>query len=124
MGGMGTRVKSRLKPRRRHFIKEWRKFRGLTQEQLAERVGVAISSISQLETMKQGYSQPTLEAIADALNCEPADLLMRNPGAPNDPNNPGGGGPNIWSIWENLDQPAKNQAIQILETFRKTGTAN
>ena len=114
MGGMGTRVKSRLKPRRRHFIKEWRKFRGLTQEQLAERIGVAISSISQLETMKQGYSQPTLEAIADALNCQPADLLMRDPTQPEA----------IWTIWEKLDQPSKNQAIQILETFRKTGTAN
>lgn len=116
MTGMGTRVKSRLKnpQRRRHFIKEWRKFRGLTQEQLAERIGVAVSSISQLETMKQGYSQPTLEAIADALDCEPADLLMRNPTQPEA----------IWSIWETLDQPAKNQAIQILETFRKTGTGN
>lgn len=116
MGDMGTRVKSRLKQpqRRRHFIKEWRKFRGLTQEQLAERIGVAVSTISQLETMKQGYSQPTLEALADALGCEPADLLMRNPGQPNE----------IWSIWENLDQPAKIQAIQILETFRKTGSEN
>lgn len=123
MGGMGTRVKTRLKEpqRRRHFIKEWRKFRGLTQEQLAERVGVAVSSISQLETMKQGYSQPTLEAIADALQCEPADLLMRKPPNKDDPDDPNGG---IWSIWENLDQPAKIQAIQILETFRKTGTEN
>lgn len=122
MYGMGTRVKSRLKEpqRRRHFIKEWRKFRGLTQEQLAERVGVAVSSISQLETMKQGYSQPTLEAIADALQCEPADLLMRKPPNKDDPD-PNNG---IWSIWENLDQPAKIQAIQILETFRKTGTGN
>lgn len=116
MAGMGTRVKSRLKEpqRRRHFIKEWRKFRGLTQEQLAERIGVAVSTISQLETMKQGYSQPTLEAIADALGCEPADLLMRNPGQPNE----------IWSIWETLDQPQKIQAVRILETFKKTGTGN
>ena len=115
MGGMGTRVKSRLKkPRRRHFIREWRKFRGLNQEQLAERVGVAVSSISQLETGKQGYSQPTLEAIADALGCEPSDLLMRDPTQPE----------GIWSIWENLDPPAKIQAIQILETFKKTGTSN
>jgi transcriptional regulator with XRE-family HTH domain len=109
---MGTRVKSRLKERRRHFIKEWRKSRGLTQEQLAERIGVAVSTISQLETGKQGYSQPTLEAIADALGCEPADLLMRNPNQQNE----------IWSIWETLDAPAKIQAVRILETFKKTGT--
>jgi transcriptional regulator with XRE-family HTH domain len=120
MVGMGTRVKSRLKEpqRRRHFIKEWRKARGLTQEQLAERIGVAVSTISQLETMKQGYSQPTLEAIADALNCEPADLLMRKPPSKNS-DDPSDG---IWSIWETLDPPAKIQAVKILETFKKTGT--
>lgn len=121
MAAMGTRVKSRLKEpqRRRHFIKEWRKAKGLTQEQLADRVGVAVSTISQLETMKQGYSQPTLEAIADALGCEPADLLMRTPPSKDNEDDPNNG---MWSIWEKLDQPAKNQAIKILETFQKTGT--
>ncbi len=111
MCGMGTRVKSRLKEpqRRRHFIKEWRKYRGLTQEQLAERIGVAVSTISQLETMKQGYSQPTLEAIADALGCEPADLLMRNPTSDD----------HMWSILESLDPPARNQIIEIAKTFKR-----
>jgi transcriptional regulator with XRE-family HTH domain len=90
----------------------------LTQEQLADRVGVAVSTISQLETMKQGYSQPTLEAIADALGCEPADLLMRKPPSKDDddPNN------GIWSIWEKLDVPARNQVVEIAKTFKRTGT--
>ena len=123
MAAMGTRVKSRLKQpeRRRHFIKEWRKHRGLTQEQLAERIGVAVSTISQLETGKQGYSQPTLEAIADALNCGPADLLMRRPPSKDDPSDPNDG---MWSIWETLDIPARNQVVEIAKTFRKTGTNN
>jgi transcriptional regulator with XRE-family HTH domain len=108
---MGTRVKSRLKQpqRRRHFIKEWRKARGLTQEQLADRIGVAVSTISQLETGKQGYSQPTLEAIAEALDCEPADLLMRDPGRQDA----------MWSIWEGLDIPAREQITEIAKTFKK-----
>lgn len=63
----------------RHFIKEWRKAAKLTQEQLASILEVAVSGISQLETGKQGYSQPMLEALADAFDCEPADLLMKNP---------------------------------------------
>ena len=113
---MGTRVQSRLKSgvRRRHFIKEWRKHRGLSQEQLAERVGVAVSTISQLENGRQGYSQATLEALAEALNCQPADLLMRDPSRP----------AAIWSIWEDLPEQSRDQAIQILETFRRTGTGN
>lgn len=108
---MGTRVTSRLKghERRRHFIKEWRKHRGLTQEQLADRIGVATSSISQLERFQQGYSQATLEAIAYALQCEPADLLVRNPTDEDA----------IWSIWDGLDQPAKKQVTEIAKTFRR-----
>lgn len=111
VGGMGTRVKARINQpqRRRHFIKEWRKHRKMTQEQLAERIGVAVSTISQLETMKQGYSQPTLEAIADVLDCEPADLLMRKPG---------GDGP-VWSIIESLDAPAREQIAEIAKTFKR-----
>ena len=108
---MGTRVKSRLKSpqKRRHFIKEWRKHRGLTQEQLAERIGVAVSTISQIETMKQGYSQPTLEALADALQCEPADLLMRDPSREDA----------LWSIWESLEPAQRNQITEIAKTFRR-----
>jgi transcriptional regulator with XRE-family HTH domain len=111
MAGMGTRVTSRLKTtqRRRHFIREWRKHRGLTQEQLAERIDVAVSTISQLETNKQGYSQATLEALAWALQCEPADLLMRDPTKEDA----------LWTIWEGLDAPSKQQIVEIAKTFKR-----
>ena len=66
----------------RHFIREWRKFRGLTQEQLASRLEVDRTTISKIESGKQEYSQGFLEATAYALRCEPADLIMRDPLAP------------------------------------------
>lgn len=96
----------------RHFIREWRKHRGYTQEQLAEALGVTHGTISQLETGKINYTQPMLEALAKALACEPADLIMRDPDSA------------IWSIMDNLkamhpDQQA--QIAQIVATFRKTG---
>ena len=111
MSGMGTRVTSRLKTpqRRRHFVKEWRKHRGLTQAQLAERIDVAVSTISQLETYKQGYSQATLEALAWALQCEPADLLVRDPSKEDA----------LWSIYDDLDAPAKQQILEIAKTFKR-----
>lgn len=67
--------------RRRHFIKEWREFRGLTQQQLAEMIGedTKKGSISRIEDMTTGYTQDTLEAIANALGTHPATLLMRGP---------------------------------------------
>lgn len=81
---MGTRRPIKLQTRRRHFIKEWRKFRGLTQQQLADRVETVVSGISQLESGKQGYSQAMLEALASALSCEPWDLLNVDPGKEGD----------------------------------------
>lgn len=61
------------------FFKEWRKKRRLTQEQLAELVGVTPPSISQLENGKQGFTDTTLLQIASALKCHPGELLMRDP---------------------------------------------
>lgn len=67
------------------YIRAWREFRDLTQEQLAERIetmtGIATTtaSISRLENGKQPYSQQLLEAIADALRCDVPDLIARPP---------------------------------------------
>lgn len=63
----------------RHYIREWRKFRQLTQERLAERTPYSTGAISQLETGRTSYTQGILEALAAALDCQPGDLLSRNP---------------------------------------------
>lgn len=63
----------------RHFIRQWRAHRGLTLEQLAERIDVTHGALSQLERGLVNYTQPMLEALAYALRCSPADLLMRDP---------------------------------------------
>ena len=95
------------------FVKEWRKYRGLTQEQLAERVGWSVSNISQLEQARQGYSQEGLEALAEALNCDPGQLLTVDPTKDEA----------IWSIWE-LAKPAdRKKIVDIARTITgKTGT--
>lgn len=75
-----TKVTPNFKQERpKYYFKQWRKYRGLTQEALAERIGVTPSTISQLETAKQGFTNSTLEALAEALTCEPGELLMRDP---------------------------------------------
>lgn len=99
--------------RRRHFVKQWRKVKGLTQEQLAERIGVTPGAISQLEVGRTNYTQQMLEAIAAEFGIRPGDLLNV------DPTREGA----MWSIWESLDVPARNQVVEIARTFqRKTGT--
>lgn len=96
----------------RHFIREWRKFRDLTQEQLAERIGINRPYLSKIESGKRRYDQPFLEAAAEALRCAPADLIMR------DPSDPDG----IWDIWEALSPPQRNQVVEIAKTIKRTGT--
>lgn len=66
-------------------IRAWRG--DLSLERLADRVrdlGVPIThaSLSRIERGLQPYTQVKLEAIAKALNCTPADLVMRTPTSP------------------------------------------
>ena len=58
------------------FIKERRKKMNMSQETLAERVGVSPATISNLETGRNGFSDKTLAAVAEALKCRPVDLLL------------------------------------------------
>lgn len=62
-----------------HFLKEWRQSLGMNQKQFAEHVGISISNYNYLEAGRIGYTQKTLEAIAEALSVSPASLLSRNP---------------------------------------------
>lgn len=91
----------KLKQRRRWFLREWRKHRNLSQEQLAERISATQGFISHLETGKADYTGEMLEKLADALNCGPGDLLMRNPLNPD----------NLWSIW---DQAKPGEAVTVV----------
>jgi transcriptional regulator with XRE-family HTH domain len=113
--GMAKKVQPRFKaPRPRFYFREWRKHRGYTQDALADMIGVTTSTISQLETGKQGFTDSTLIALADALKCSPGDLLMRNPLDAEAP----------WSIWDNIKPEDRPQAIKTLESFaspRKAG---
>ena len=72
-------VKKPTRQRRRHFIREWRENRGLTQEQAADRVGVSSTTWGRIENNRVPYNQDFLEEAAYALQCDPWDLLNVNP---------------------------------------------
>lgn len=93
------------------FLKQWREYRnGMTQEQLAERTGLTQGMISHLETGRTDYTGNILILLADALQCEPQDLIMRNPLDTEAP----------WSIWETLPPPEQRQAVEILKALKRT----
>lgn len=94
----------------RHYIREWRKHRQLTQEQLAERIGIDKSYLSKIENGKKRYDQPFLEAAAEAMSCEPGDLIVRDPSEPE----------GIWSIWNQLEPVARRQVVDIAKTLKRS----
>ena len=101
-----------LMAQQRHHIREWRKHRGLTQDQLAERIGIARSYLTKIECGKRRWDQPFMEAAAEALRCEVADLIVRNPSDPE----------GIWSIWERIPPTERPRAMAVLKAMQLTGT--
>jgi transcriptional regulator with XRE-family HTH domain len=77
---MAVRFKKKGR-RSRTFIAQWREFRGLSQEDLADRMGTTGASVSRVESGRTPYSQDWLEAAAEVLGCTPADLISRDPRA-------------------------------------------
>jgi transcriptional regulator with XRE-family HTH domain len=66
----------------RQRIRELRRERGLTQEELCERAGISVDAISRIESGNRTPSLVTIERIADALGVSPAALFEGAPPAP------------------------------------------
>lgn len=60
-------------------IREIRRSKNLTQERLAEMVGIGTPNISYIETGKFAPSMDTLEKIAEVLDVKPFELYMFEP---------------------------------------------
>jgi len=67
---------------------------------------ISKATLSRIETGKQPYTQDTLEALAWALNCEPADLIMRDPTS------------EAWSIWDDLKKMPPEQRKRAIKILR------
>lgn len=98
----------------KHYIKEWRKYRGLSLRKLADRMEsapgenlISYSSLSRIESGDQPYSQPILEALSEALDVSVASLLSSKPGVEAD----------IIELFSRLDDSAKDQALKILKAM-------
>jgi len=60
-------------------VKVWRKYRGLTQQELAEAAGISAAYLSQIETGKRKGKTAVLQAIARALNLDLDDVVYNPP---------------------------------------------
>lgn len=57
-----------------NFLKERRVAAGLSQAELAERVGVTFTTVSRYETGDRGMDRHITAIIAEVLGCEPHEL--------------------------------------------------
>lgn len=91
------------------YIRNWRKARGLTMEELAQLSGMNQGNLSKLERALQPYTQANLEKIANALQVSPATLLEGDPDH----------GLDFWGIWANADDDQRETIIQIIRAALK-----
>ncbi len=103
--------------RNRHFLSAWRRYRALSQEQLAERVGLSKASVSRIESGKTPYTQDVLETIAIVLDTDPASLLAQ------DPIDEDG----VWVLVEHLRRlapSARRRALAVLDALNQSDRNN
>lgn len=97
----------------RNYLRQWRKFRQLSQEQLAEKVGTTKSVISLLENEERPLSSKWLRKLGDALDTTPGRILDI------DPNETGA---EILDIWDSIKDVDRARAVRVLRSL--TGTDN
>lgn len=97
-------------------LQAWREHRGMTQEELAEKVGTYSGQISLLENGKRQLSVKWLHRLADALKITPGWLLDHHPDDLD---------PDIYDLWGKIPTEQRLVARDVLLAFKpfpKTGT--
>lgn len=64
-----------MQHRIKNRVREIREARGLSQEALGEKLGKARGQISRIESGKVGFTNYWLDALSEALQCSPAELI-------------------------------------------------
>ena len=96
------------------FLRAWRKYRKLTQEAVAERVGVDRTTIGRIENGELPYNQDFLEKVALIYGCEPEDLLAIDPLRPDPPKL-------VYNQLKIASPEIQQRAIAVLDALLKTG---
>jgi transcriptional regulator with XRE-family HTH domain len=97
----------------RNYLSRWREFRGMKQEELADKVGTTKSVISLLENEKRPLSSKWLRKFAEALDTQPGRILDVDPYET---------GAEILDIWDHMKTDDRERAVRVLRGL--TGTDN
>jgi transcriptional regulator with XRE-family HTH domain len=95
-----------------NYLRAWRLYRELTQEDLAERVGTNANMIQYLETGERGLSAKWLRRLAPALDTTPGMILEHDPRELD---------ADVLDIWVNASERERRQIAEIAKALVKTG---
>lgn len=96
-----------------NYLREWRTFRGMTQQQLAEAVETNANMIQYLEKGERALSAKWLRRLAPVLDTTPGMILDHNPNALDR---------DILEIWATASNREKRQIADIAKAILRTGT--
>ena len=102
-----TRFKTVIRPPRQ-FFRQWRKYRGLTLEQVADKAGMTAGNISAMERGEQGYTPSGLQVLANVYRVNPGWLLDINPLERENPN--------FLQIWDKATDPQRRMIVDLART--------
>lgn len=94
-----------------NYLRAWREHKGMTQEELADKVGTAKGVISLLESEKRPLSSKWLRKLAEALGTTPGRILDIDPNEVS---------ADILNIWDHIPDADRTRAIRVLRSL--TGT--
>lgn len=108
------------------YLKEWRKWRGFTQDQVVDRLAALEdpnipqtgASLSRLENGKQSYTQRSLEALAQVYQCETGALFGPPPEREATPVALPDDG-SVVRIWDQLSRRQRRQALAVIDAIRR-----
>lgn len=96
------------------FLRAWRKFKDLTQEEAASRLDIDRTTLGRIERGLIPYDQDFLEKLSLAYGCDVADLLTVDPLKADPPR----------LVWEQLQKASpevRERALKVLDALLKAG---
>lgn len=95
------------------YFREWREWKGWTQEELAVRLETTAATVSRIENGARDWSKGYLESFAHVMDCpDPTDPIRRPPGTAT----------TLDDILKDASPKLRRQAVSVVEALLKTST--
>jgi len=107
------------RPKYRTFFAAWRIYRGLTQEELADRMGTNKIRVSLKERDLEAWDMDYLESLSKALKVEKQALIFQDPQELH--TSPEG---EAWLLLDSLSDDARAKAVDYMRTLQIASRAS